>query len=326
MSTTTTTTTSKKRETKDKSKLSSTKKINPSKPNTQKFKTVESKFLLNTSSTSFLNTSQQLDTSFNTSTIFNENEKKKEKPMRKRSNSSIYTNVSKRIKTESILDQSLNISSISTVQTKRDKKSSQDQITELFILENKLLQMEFMNQKLDKYFQTLENQATNEIFEIFQRVQEEKESKKYQNIENLNEIMKVQLPLYQQISKEMKYSVSKFNEISNEIKNMNNLIEVKNLKKSKNEDEILNKNFEEIENSLLKSFENLRNVYLNVSEFSNSFKIFSKNAKESCEEIEWIENNFNKLTLIETKEMSKKIFKNQKESNLEKFLMDEINQ
>ena len=57
------------------------------------------------------------------------------------------------------MDSSLNISSISAISTKKDKKTSQDQITELFILENKLIQMEFMIQKLDQYFQIIENQA-----------------------------------------------------------------------------------------------------------------------------------------------------------------------
>ena len=121
--------------------------------------------------------------------------------------------------------------------------------------------------------------------------------------------------------------VNKFNEVSNEIKIMNNLIEVQNVKNiSKNQQEILDQNFVEIENSLSKTFFALKEVYSNVSQFSNSFELFSKNAEESSKEIQWIEKNFNQLTMIETKEISKNIFKNQKESTFEKFLYDEINQ
>ena len=75
---TSTTTVPKKKENQEKStKLKTTTTKTTKIIRTKKFKTVQPKFMLNTSSTSFLNSSQ-LDTSFNTSTIFvDEKEKKK---------------------------------------------------------------------------------------------------------------------------------------------------------------------------------------------------------------------------------------------------------
>ena len=59
--------------------------------------------------------------------------------------------------------------------------------------------MEFMIQKLDQYFQIIENKAKvniinlikiqNEIFEMFQIVQQQKDLKRFENCKNLNEIM-----------------------------------------------------------------------------------------------------------------------------------------
>jgi hypothetical protein len=151
------------------SKLITT-KTNLSKQNSKlaKVKTVQPKYLLNTSSTSFLNTSSQIDpfsTSFLNSSKNFENEKTKRNQnktgnKRKREES---TNTSKRIKIEPKEEPSiLNFSTISEIQNtslSKPKKTSQDKITELFILENRILQMEFMNQKLNEFFSKLEIQA-----------------------------------------------------------------------------------------------------------------------------------------------------------------------
>jgi hypothetical protein len=160
-------TSQKKSEKEENSSKLITTKTNLSKQNSKlaKVKTVQPKYLLNTSSTSFLNTSSHIDpfsTSFLNSSNHFEKEKRNNKTMKRKREEVV--NTSKRIKLEpkeepSILDLSTisEIQNISTIQ--KPKKTSQDKITELFILENRILQMEFMNQKLNEFFSKLENQA-----------------------------------------------------------------------------------------------------------------------------------------------------------------------
>jgi hypothetical protein len=110
--------------------------------------------------------------------------------------------------------------------------------------------------------------------------------------------------------------VDKFNEISQEVKTMNDLVEVEENEK------ILNSTFGEMNEFLKKSFDKLKDVHEIISKFSNSFEKFYLETLESTNEISWIENNFQNLNLVQTKEITQLIYQNQleKDLNLEKFI------